>query len=197
MMRKSTIRILFAGAAAAALLAGCGAKDKAPSVHPQEAPAVAHSGGQASGGADAQPQTQPQAQAQAPQNHTAAIQTYFGNENGTALVAKQTTITYASDNDKYVAALNAMKQSGDSKAVSLFDGFTFKSAVLEQGKLKLDLKLDEQGKLGSSAEELTLQALQKTLFQFPEVKEIYVTVDGSKVDSLMGHMDLPYPIKRG
>jgi hypothetical protein len=190
MMRKSTIRLLIAGAAAAAMLAGCGTKDKAPSVHPQEAPAIAHSGGQAGGGADVQPQTQ------APQSKTAAIQTYFGNETGTALVAKQTTITYASDSDKYVAALNALKQSGDSKAIALFDGFTFKSATLEQGKLKLDLKLDDQGKLGSSAEELTLQALQKTLFQFPEVKEIYVTVDGNKVDSLMGHMDLPYPIKR-
>lgn len=189
-MKKSTFRVVLAGAAMAVIVAGCGAKDKAPVVQPQVAPATApHSSGNAN-------QSPAQPQAQTPQPKTAQVQTYFGDENGTSLVAKQTTITYATDSDKYVAVLNALKQSGDGKAVSLFDGISYKSVKLEQGQLKLDLKIDDQAKFGAPAEELMLQALQKTLFQFPEVKEIYVTVDGKKVDSLMGHMDLPYPIKR-
>ncbi|KIL40083.1 hypothetical protein SD70_16110 [Gordoniibacillus kamchatkensis] len=192
-MQKSTIRVLLAGAAIATVLAGCGARDKAPAAQPQVAPSVAHSSGNA--GSSAEPQA-PQSKPQAPQPKTASVHTYFGDENGTGLVVKQTTITYASDSDKYGAALKALQHPGDSKAVSLFDGFTFKSVKLESGKLYLDLKLDDQARTGSEAEELTLQALQKTLFQFPEVAEIYVTVDGAKVDSLMGHMDLPYPIKR-
>jgi hypothetical protein len=50
--------------------------------------------------------------------------------------------------------------------------------------------------LGAPGEDFFLQALKKTAFQFPEVKTLSVLKDGQKVESLMGHMDLPYPIKR-
>jgi hypothetical protein len=41
-----------------------------------------------------------------------------------------------------------------------------------------------------------MQAIPKTLFQFQEVKTIELLVDGKKLDSLMGHVDLPHPIPR-
>jgi predicted small lipoprotein YifL len=184
MKMKSTIRFIVAGAAMATLLTGCGAKDKPVAQQPQIPPAVANAASP-----PAPEQTKPQAK-------SATIQTYFGDENGTSLVAKTTTIAYTADSDKYVAALKALQTSTDGKAVPLFDGFTFSKATLEQGKLKLDVKLSDDARLGSPGEELVLDALQKTLFQFPEVNEIYVTVDGKQVESLMGHVDLPYPIKR-
>ncbi len=43
---------------------------------------------------------------------------------------------------------------------------------------------------------MLLEAIQKTLFQFPEVDSIDILVDGKPADSLMGHMELPHPIKR-
>jgi hypothetical protein len=193
---KSTIRIIAASATMAAFLAGCGAKDRPAAQQPQIAPAVANASSPQTT-ADSASTAPAQATSQSkPQPKSASIQTFYGDENGTSLVAKTTTITYAADGDKYIAALRALQKSTDSKAIPLFDGFTFNKATLDKGKLKLDLKLSDDGKLGSPGEELVVAALQKTLFQFPEVDEIYVTVDGKQVESLMGHMDLPYPIKR-
>lgn len=185
-MHKSTIRTLALCAALTAALAGCGAKDK-PAAAPAEKPkATANAAGEPKA-ETAQPQKQQQ---------TATVQTFYGDENGTALVTKQATVSFSGDESKYIATLNALKKAPDSKTVSLFEGFTFRKATLDKGELRLDVSLSEGGSMGSPGEELVLQALQKSLFQFPEVTSIYVTVDGKKVDSLMGHMDLPYPIKR-
>jgi hypothetical protein len=179
-------------AALTAALAGCGAKDK-PAAAPNADSASKPPATTNAAGSDT-PKTvtsEPQKQQQ-----TATVQTFYGDENGTVLVAKKATISFTDDESKYIAALNALKKAPDSKTISLFDGFTFRKASLSKGDLRLDVSINEDGNLGSPGEELLLQALQKALFQFPEVTSIYVTVDGKQVDSLMGHMDLPYPIKR-
>jgi copper chaperone len=43
---------------------------------------------------------------------------------------------------------------------------------------------------------LSLDAIQKTLFQFPEVDAIEILSGGKQTDSLMGHVELSHPIKR-
>jgi spore germination protein GerM len=178
------MRALLVAAAFTLALTGCGQKDK-PAAQPEPKRA------------DAPADTKtPAATPNTPDKKEAAVKLYFGDENGEKLVEKQLKITYAADSDKYMAALNALKTAPDAKTVSLFGGFTFKSAALDKSDLRVDLSLDANGQLGSEGEELMLQALQKTLFQFPEVQNIYITEDGKQVDSLMGHMDLPYPIKR-
>ncbi|MFC0214782.1 GerMN domain-containing protein [Paenibacillus chartarius] len=184
-------RLLLAGAALAVITAGCGVKDKpASQQQSQQAPAATSQTSPAPA-----PSATP-AQAAEPQMKSADIQAYFGDEDGNAIVAKTTKITYATDADKYTAALKSLQQSSDPKATALFEGIAYNKVTFEQGKLKLDLKIDDSGRLGSGGEALMLQALRKTLFQFAEVQEIYVTVDGKQVESLMGHMDLPYPMKR-
>jgi len=126
----------------------------------------------------------------------AAIKIYFGNEQGQQLVERTARITYNNAGDKYLATLNALRSSPDPMLVPLFSGITFRSAELKERQLTVDLSVSKDGQWGAPGEELTLQALKRTVFQFPEVDRLVVLVDGRKVESLMGHVDLPYPIYR-
>ncbi|SFL74447.1 Sporulation and spore germination [Paenibacillus sp. 1_12] len=128
----------------------------------------------------------------------AQIKAYYGDEQATKLVEKEVTINYPEEKEKYTTALWTLKKApADSKLVPLADALGFKSAVLKDKKLTLDITLSGEGRLGAPGEAMLLQAIQKTLFQFPEVDAIDILVDGKPVESLMGHMDLPHPMKRG
>jgi hypothetical protein len=119
---------------------------------------------------------------------------YYGNDNGDELVPKEVTLTPSSITTQYLEVLNALTKSSDEKAVALFEGFTFHSAELKDGILNVDLTLPKESKLGAPGEDLLLQSLKKTLFQFKELNAIEVLVDGKKVESLLGHVELPHPI---
>ncbi|MDU0200038.1 MULTISPECIES: GerMN domain-containing protein [Paenibacillus] len=126
------------------------------------------------------------------------IKAYYSDQDEMKLVEKEVTISYKKDADVYGAALNALKKSDDPKAIPLFDDLKFTSSAFDKtkGELKVDLTFGPKTQLGAPGEEMFLQALKKTVFQFPEVKALYVLKDGKQVDSLMGHLELPYPIKR-
>ncbi|NOU99140.1 GerMN domain-containing protein [Paenibacillus planticolens] len=126
------------------------------------------------------------------------IKAYYSDQDEMKLVEKDVTISYKKEADVYEAALNALKKSDDPKAIPLFDDLKFTSAALDKakGELKVDLAFGPKTQLGAPGEELFLEALKKTAFQFPEVKALYILKDGKQVDSLMGHIELPYPIKR-
>jgi hypothetical protein len=124
------------------------------------------------------------------------IHVFFGSKDLTALIQKETTISYTRDEDKYLAALNALKISPSADAVALCPNMTYHSAKLAAGKLTVDLKLNDQDRLGSGGEAMLLDAFKKTIFQFPEIESFEVLVGGKKTDSLMGHMELQYPFKR-
>ncbi|MNY21086.1 hypothetical protein D3C86_1546050 [compost metagenome] len=102
------------------------------------------------------------------------------------------------DSDTYEAALKALQKSDDPKAIPMFDDLKFTSVKFDaaKGEMKIDLTFGPKTQMGAPGEELFVQALKKTIFQFPEVKTLYVLKDGKQVDSLMGHLELPYPIKR-
>ncbi|MCY9693951.1 GerMN domain-containing protein [Paenibacillus alginolyticus] len=126
------------------------------------------------------------------------VKAFYSDQDEMKLIEKEVTISYKQDADVYEAAMNALKKSDDPKAIPLFDDLTFTSSSFDKakGELKIDLKFGPKTQLGAPGEELFLQALKKTVFQFPEVKSLYVLKNGKQVDSLMGHIELPYPIKR-
>ncbi|NRF89782.1 GerMN domain-containing protein [Paenibacillus frigoriresistens] len=126
------------------------------------------------------------------------VKAFYSDQDEMKLIEKEVTISYKQDADVYEAAMNALKKSDDPKAIPLFDDLTFTSTSFDKakGELKIDLKFGPKTQLGAPGEELFLQALKKTVFQFPEVKSLYVLKNGKQVDSLMGHIELPYPIKR-
>lgn len=126
------------------------------------------------------------------------VKAFYSDPDDMKLIQKEVTISYKQDADVYQAALKALQKSDDPKAIPLFDDMTFTSTVFDQakGELKIDLKFGPKTQLGAPGETLFLQALKNSVFQFPEVKSLYVLKDGKQVDSLMGHLELPYPIKR-
>jgi hypothetical protein len=119
---------------------------------------------------------------------------YYGNENGDELVAKEVTIKPATKTSQYLEVLTALTKSSDDKQFPLFEGFSFLSAERKDNTLNINLTLPKESQLGAPGEDLLLQSLKKTLFQFKELSAIEVSVDGKKVESLLGHVELPHPI---
>jgi len=146
------------------------------------------------------PQPTPTASPQSTQAplHEKKVKAYYSDPDEMKLVEKEVTVSYKQDSGMYEAAFNALKSSHDANAVSLFDDMAFTSVKLDaaKGELHIDMKFGPKTQLGAPGEDLFLQALKKTAFQFPEVKTLYVLKDGKQVESLMGHLELPYPIKR-
>jgi hypothetical protein len=126
----------------------------------------------------------------------AKVKAYFGDENGENLLEQELTITYKQESDKYAAALNALTKSPNEKQIALMKGISIKSARLNNQLLSVDLSIAPEGRLGAGGEKLLLEAMKKTVFQFSEIQSLDIKVDGNAVDSLMGHMELPHPIKR-
>lgn len=187
-MQKQTIRGLLITGAIALVLSGCGHK-----------PASSTAASQASAPPAAGSQTTP------PPQETAAvkdsirlpIKAYYGDEQATKLVEQEVAISYKEAKDKYTTALGALKQApANSKLVPLAAALSFKSAVLKDKLLTVDLTVAAEGRLGAPGEAMLLDAIQKTLLQFPEVDAIELLVDGKPAESLMGHMELPHPMKR-
>lgn len=172
---------------AALVITGCGQKPASQGTEQGKE--------QVQGSATSSPE--PTAKTAPPQDEKQSlIETYYGDASGNQLVKKSTNIRYTTEPSKYLSALNALKTSNDPNLVPLLQDFTFKLPDLKEDTLTIDLTFKEGGQLGANGEDLILQAIQKTIFQFSEVKAIEILKDGKKVNSLMGHKDLPHPIKR-
>ncbi|WP_426453640.1 GerMN domain-containing protein [Paenibacillus sp. S-38] len=200
-MQQSWLKVTAAAAIAVLLAAGCGQKaplsGEAPAPPSQNAAVPAPAAEPKPGTGTSEPAKEtPVKQEPKTDEKQLTIKAYFSDAQLEKLVEKSVKVTYKADKDKYLAALNSLKKAPDADTMTLFKGFTFKKADLKEGQLTVDLSMAEESRLGSGGEELLLQALQKTLFQFEEVGSIDVLLDGQPVDSLMGHMDLPHPIKR-
>ncbi|MNW52817.1 Sporulation and spore germination [compost metagenome] len=111
------------------------------------------------------------------------------------LIKETKEITYQQEQDKYLAALKSL-QGSDSNLFPLWGKVEFHSAVLKDGALTIDIALPDEARLGAGGEVLALDALKKTMFQFPEVESIELLVDGQQVDTLMGHEELEHPMTR-
>ncbi|MBP1155312.1 spore germination protein GerM [Paenibacillus sp. PvR052] len=192
-MNKNWHKVLAATAVFTLLLSGCG-QSKPPAQGAGETP-PANMGQGSQQGTDTPPQTATPAPNQE-QNKQMKVKTYYSDSNFEKLIEKETTISYKQDADKYRAALESLKTSPDNQSLTLFKGFTFNKVDLKDGQITIDLSMAPESHLGSGGEDMLLNALQKTLFQFSEIQAIEVLVDGEQVESLMGHMDLPHPIKR-
>ena len=127
------------------------------------------------------------------------ISVYFANVDFTELTASKATIKY-SDADssigKYKESFVALQNSQDANVVSLWAKVELLSVKFEDGQVTLNIHMPDEARLGSDGELMALDAVQKTLFQFSEVKSIELLVDGVQLDTLMGHVDLMHPMTR-
>jgi len=169
---KKTILVLSTLLLTVAIAAGCGQKS-------------------------ADPQPGDQTEVVQPAEQTLKIQSFYTDDQILNLVPKDTEIKFSDAKAKYLAALKTLQQTDDEKLIALWDKSEFLSATLkDDGALTVDVKIPEDAHLGASGEDLALQALLKTSFQFDEVKTVDILVDGKSVDSLMGHVELEHPFSR-
>jgi spore germination protein GerM len=190
-MQKHTVRGILLMGAVVLVLSGCGQKPT-NSLTPSQAsePPAANS-------QTTPPPNEKGVQAAEKEPLHLNIKAYYGDDQATKLVEKEVSISYKEEKDKYTTALWTLKKAPqDSKLIPLADSLGFKSAELKDKKLTLDLTVSSEGRLGAPGEAMLLEAIQKTVFQFPEVDTLDILVDGKPSESLMGHMELPHPMKR-
>lgn len=131
-----------------------------------------------------------------PPQITETIETYYTDDQMLELTKASRGITYQAEEDKYLAALKALQTPSSAKQFSLWGKAEFRSADLKDGTVTVDLSLPDEARLGAGGEALALDALKNTLFQFDEVQAIELRVDGTPVDTLMGHVELTHPLSR-
>ncbi|OPA72866.1 hypothetical protein BVG16_31615 [Paenibacillus selenitireducens] len=155
--------------------------------------AIAAGCGQKSG----DPETGGKPEAQQHAEQTLHIQAYYTDDQILNLVQEKKDIKFADEKAKYLEALKALQSTDDAKLVKLWQENEFQSAILKDGgALIIDVKIPAEAHLGASGEDLAIQAVLKTVFQFEEVQSVDILVDGQSVDSLMGHVELEHPYTR-
>lgn len=129
--------------------------------------------------------------------HKSSIKLYYTDPEIMELKETSREITYAGEEDKYKKAFEALQTSSDASLNPLWsDKITLKSLKFDQGALTLDISKPAEANLGAGGEMFAIDALQKTFFQFEEVKSIELLVDGQQIESLMGHVELEHPMTR-
>ncbi|WP_068617237.1 GerMN domain-containing protein [Paenibacillus tuaregi] len=187
----------------AVLSVGCGQKpETAPSAPQGSGGDTAQTGQEnkepanTANGAGQQDQTEPPKKDPQDDKKTLSIRTYYTDNDMMDLKEKQREISYKNDKEKYEEAFKSLQSSEDDKLFALWQKVKLKSVDLKSGELTIDIELPGEARLGAGGEVLAIDALKRTFFQFNEVKTIELLVDGSKVDTLMGHEELEHPMTR-
>ncbi|MGG1615061.1 GerMN domain-containing protein [Paenibacillus phoenicis] len=139
----------------------------------------------------------PQAGSQQTGAEKLTIQVYFTDDEMMELKQTPREIEFTADHSKYESAFEAL-QTDDDSLFSLWEKVVLNTVkfVPESGLLTIDIHLPDEAHLGAGGESLAIEALKNTMFQFDEVQQIELTVDGQQVESLMGHVDLEHPMTR-
>ncbi|MDU0330353.1 GerMN domain-containing protein [Paenibacillus sp. 3LSP] len=203
---KRKVAVLLALVAMLGVAAGCGNKPTAsPPENEHQREAALSSGAQQGetqmqevqgpvNGTDdsGDPQTDAQAGAE-----KLTIQVYLTDDDMLELKQTPREIEFTADQSKYESAFEALQTAEDS-LLSLWEKVVLNTVKFdsESGQLAIDIHLPDEARLGAGGESLAIEALKNTMFQFEEVQQIELTVDGQQVESLMGHVDLEHPMNR-
>ncbi|WP_340010707.1 GerMN domain-containing protein [Paenibacillus sp. FSL H7-0690] len=130
------------------------------------------------------------------QKQSQSIEVYYTDSQIMDLVPAKTTINYSDDVEKYTETFKALQSSENTDLIPLWGKIELKSLKFVEGQIVMDIHKPDEAQLGAGGESFAITSLAKTYFQFAEVKSIEVLVDGEKVESLMGHVDLLHPMTR-
>lgn len=130
------------------------------------------------------------------QKQSQSIDAYYTDSQVMDLIPAKTSISFSDDAQKYTETFKALQSNENTDLVPLWGKIELKSLKFVDGQIVMDLHKPDEAQLGAGGESLAISSLAKTYFQFEEVKSIEVLVDGEKVESLMGHVDLMHPMTR-
>ncbi len=132
------------------------------------------------------------------QAQEATIKVYYTDPEIMELKESNTSIKYTDEEDKFKQAFAGLQMSSEADLNPLWsDEITLNSISFDQGALTLDITKPAEANLGAGGEMFAIEALQKTFFQFDEVKSLELLVEGQQIESLMGHVELEHPMTRG
>ncbi|QYR23726.1 GerMN domain-containing protein [Paenibacillus sp. sptzw28] len=154
---------------------------------------------QGSGSTDKQPATAVTGEQQtttAPAVKTEQINVYYSDKELTGLHEQKAQIQYNNTKQKAEEAFKQLQKDGVNGTMSLWKNVQLLSVKEEGGAVTFDIHIPENARFGAPGEEYALESIQKTMFQFDDIKSIDLLVDGEKADSLMGHESLDHPIMR-
>lgn len=133
------------------------------------------------------------------ENTSLTIKVYYPDDQGMKLIAVKRTVK-TDKVDKYTAAMESLMEGTKEKGQTTIIP---KQAKLKSVKVHGDTAyVDFTQALvknfvgGSTGEEMLVGSVVNTLTEFPEVKNVQILVEGKKVESLSGHLDLTTPLSR-
>ena len=129
---------------------------------------------------------------------TISLKVYYPDDNGMKLLSETRSIE--TKGDKYKAAMESLLEGPKVKGeVRVIPAKTkLKSIKVKDGVATVDFSEDLSKRFtgGSTGEEMLVGSIVNTLTEFSEVKSVQLLVEGKKVESLSGHMDLSKPVGR-
>lgn len=122
---------------------------------------------------------------------------YFSNEQG-QLVAERREIPKVDGIARMTIHELTKGPEQPGMLPTLPNGTKLKDISIEDGLCKVDFskELLENHPGGSAGELITVYSIVNTLTQFSTVQQVQILVDGEKVASLAGHVDLSQPLQR-
>ncbi len=124
---------------------------------------------------------------------------YYPNAEATRLIADKRTVSL-NGQDKYTAAMNALLDGSNGKdQIRIIPEKTkLRGLKVENGTAQVNLSQDVVKDFvgGSTGEEMLVGSIVNTLTEFSEIKRVRILVEGHKIDTLSGHMDLSEPVTR-
>ena len=183
MMRPRGLFLIVTGLLIALLLAGC-----TPDV-----------GGNAPGTPAGKPPVQkPPEPVKPPADDMVSVKVYFGTHDAKYVVAE----VYKLKNDasllkRAMETLVAGPKSPDLVAV-LPKATQVKSVAVIDKTAFVDFsrEIAKRGYAGSATEILAVGAIVNTLTEFPDVERVQILVEGKRVSTLFGHLDVYDPLSR-
>jgi germination protein M len=119
----------------------------------------------------------------------AVVVLYYTDEQLMELIPIKKELQWDNEQEKYTLIFDNLTKAPTTSELSLWEGWKVGEIQLTDGILTVDL-FPSSAAVGSSAERLMLLSLLQTMFQFEEIKEIKLLIDGSIAETLAGHLEL-------
>jgi spore germination protein GerM len=183
-MRSKFRTLLFAGAfLVAALAAGCGSSTPASLNQPGEQAA----------------DKQPGSSVTAPANtETMRVTVYFPTKDAMYLVPVAYTVPKSEHPAKTAMELLLSQPQNSELTKVLPEGTKVLGVTIKDHIAYVDFndKLIKNNRGGSATELMTVGSIVDTLTEFSDIHKVQILVEGRKIDTISGHMDVGEPLSR-
>ncbi len=126
------------------------------------------------------------------------VTVYSGTKDATRLVS-ETHIVAKNDHPAQTAMEILLAGTKNPNLVSVMPkGTKLRNISVKDGIAYIDFdeKLIKNNTGGSASEILLVAAIVNTLTEFPNIEKVQILVEGKKIDTISGHMDVGEPLSR-